>query len=296
VRIGDRVEAGQTLATLDSRELAEARGRYLASLSREEIARANYQREADLWKRKVSSEREFLEAKQALAEARVERRLAGHLLHALGLTEEETRTLPERNEAAMTRYEMHAPIDGVVVERHVVPGEVLREDAGDPPFVVADLSTVWVNLTVYAKDLPVIHPGQAVRVHVAGGVPPADGRIDYVAPALEEATRTATARVVLPNPDGLWKPGLFVTAEVAVKQTRADVVVPRGAVQRLEGRDVVFVEHDGRFEPRPVELGARDTHRVAVLAGLRPGERYVAENAFTLKAELSKEGFGGHSH
>lgn len=296
VRVGDRVEAGQTLAVLDSRELAEARSRYLAAVSREDIARTNYRREADLWERKVNSERDYLEAKQALAEARVERRLTEHQLHALGLAEEEIRSLPERNEAALTRYEMAAPIDGVVVERHVVPGEVLRADGDQPPFVIADLSTVWVNLTIYPKDLPSIRAGQAVTVRMAEGIPPARGRIDYVAPALEEATRTATARVVLPNPEGRWKPGLFVTAEVAVAEDRAGVVVPRNAVQTLEGRTVVFVEHEGRLEPRPVRLGANDADSVAVVAGLEPGERYVAENAFTLKAELAKESFGGHSH
>lgn len=296
VRIGERVEAGETLAVLDSRELAEARGRYLAAHSREQIAATNYRRESDLWERQVNSERDFLEAKQALSEARVERRLAEHQLHALGLSEKEIGSLPERDETTLTRYEMAAPIDGVVVERHAVPGEVLNQDASQPPFVIADLSTVWVHLTVYPKDLSSIRVGQKVRIRMAGALPAAEGRIDYIAPALEQATRTATARVVLDNPDGLWKPGLFVTAEVAVADDAAAVVVPRGAVQTVEGRDVVFVAHGGSIEPRPVQLGAGDAEHVAIRGGLGPGERYVAENAFSLKAELAKESFGGHSH
>ena len=164
--------------------------------------------------------------------------------------------------------------------------------------MIADLSTVWAVLTVYQKDLAAIRSGQTVEVVASHDLAAATGTIDYVSPILDEHTRTTTARVVLANDEGHWRPGLFVTGVVVVERVRGDIVVPKTAIQTVAGRSVVFVETSDGFEARPVRLGQTDGESVEVIAGLESGERYVAAGGFVLKAEMSKAAFShaGHAH
>lgn len=184
-------------------------------------------------------------------------------------------------------YDVTALIDGIVVEKHVTLGEFVRDDADI--FVVADLSTVWVNISVYARFLPVVKVGQRVRVTAPGLDEAAEGRIDYVGPIIGESTRTGVARVVLSNQAGSWQPGLFINAHITVEETRAAVAVPEGAVQTVDGRNVVFVKSaDGTFEVRTVEPGRLGGGVVEITHGLQPGEEYVASGSFIFKAEFGK--------
>ncbi|MGH9204772.1 MAG: efflux RND transporter periplasmic adaptor subunit, partial [Vicinamibacterales bacterium] len=162
-------------------------------------------------------------------------------------------------------------------------------------FVVADLGTVWVNLTVYPKDLPLIELGQTAVITATQSGLQGQGTIRYIRPLLSEETRTSRARVVLDNPDGRWRPGLFVTAKVVTGEIEVALRVPRSALQTIEDRTVVFVQTARGFEPRPVELGRGGDDHVEVVAGLDPGKRFVANGAFTLKAELGK-GEAEHEH
>ena len=111
----------------------------------------------------------------------------------------------------------------------------------------------------------------------------------------KESTRSATARVVLDNRDGAWKPGTFVTGFIATGQEALPVVVPRVAVQNIEGRDVIFVEHEGAFEMTPVTTGRADRTQVGIVSGLAVGTPYVAEGAFHLKATVVTSALGSHA-
>jgi len=103
--------------------------------------------------------------------------------------------------------------------------------------------------------------------------------------------------VVLANPEGTLRPGLFVTARVAVASTAAGIVVPKSALQTFEDRAVVFVQDEDGFEPRPVQIGRENATQVEILSGLEAGQTYVSQGAFTLKAQLLKGAFGdGHNH
>jgi cobalt-zinc-cadmium efflux system membrane fusion protein len=154
-----------------------------------------------------------------------------------------------------------------------------------------------VNLNIYQKDLVSIRKGQTVRIEIGHGIPSADGKIAWVGPQVDEGTRTAKARIELSNPDGSLRPGLFVTAKVAVGGSPVGLVVPKSALQTFEGKTVVFVRTDEGFEPKPVELGRQNGTTVEILSGLTAGQTYAAEGSFTLKAQLSKGAFGdGHNH
>lgn len=294
-KLGDRVQPGEVMAVLESRELADAKAMFLASRERVALANANYLREENLWEKKISSEQDYLKAKQVLAEARIERRSAEQKLHAFGFSHAYLAQLSENPEESFTRYEIIAPFGGEVIEKHITLGEVLPDDA--EAFVIADLSTVWIDLNVYQKDLPLVREGQLVVISAGHGLPDATGKISYLRPVIGEETRTALARIVLPNKQGKWRPGLFVTGKIAVEEMKVPLVVPRSALQTVENKTSVFVQSGEGFEPWPVTLGQSDDTSVEIKSGLVPGQRYVAKGSFTLKAQLSKGAFGeGHAH
>jgi cobalt-zinc-cadmium efflux system membrane fusion protein len=196
---------------------------------------------------------------------------------------------------SLAPYPLKTLIGGVVITKHITRGEPVSQDA--EVFVVADLTEVWIHISVYQKDLPLIRIGQPVVVSAGHGLHEAEGKISYIAPVVDEETRTAAARVVLPNPDGLWRPGLFVTVQIQVDRTEAPVAVPRTALQRIDGETVVFVAQEEGFIPRRIEIGRQGEGIVELESGLAPGERYVSAGGFALKAELSREeSSAGHGH
>ena len=291
--VGDRVAAGEILAVIESRELADAKSEYLAASARGGLAEKNYAREKSLHEKQVSSEQDYLEAEQALAEARIELRSSEQKLHALGLSEEAVEALDAEHDEAITRYEIRSPISGVVTKKHISLGESLGADAGI--FTVVDTSSVWVNLTVYTKNLGAVRLGQEVTLRVDHSGVQAHGEISMVTPFVEESTRSATARVVLDNSDGRWMPGTFVTGFGSTTEENLPVVVARDAVQNIEGRNVVFVEHEGSFEMTTVSLGRMDRVNVELTAGLEPGMRYVSTGSYQLKATVITSDLGSHA-
>lgn len=293
--LGDYVHTSEVMAVLESRELADLKSAYLAAKERVALTEANFRREEDLWKKKISAEKDYLEAKQALAEARIELRSAEQKLHAIGFSEKYLAQLSGHPDIAFTRYQLVAPFSGTVIEKHIVLGEVLKDDT--EAYVVADLSTVWVNLNVYQKDLPFVRKGQPVIISAGHGIPDAQGEISYVGPLVGEQTRTALARVVLPNPEGHWRPGLFVTGKITVENLEVPLLVPKTALQTVEDKLSVFIKTEGGFKPQPVTVGRTNETHVEITSGLTPGQEYVMNGAFTLKAQLSKGTFGdGHAH
>ncbi len=130
------------------------------------------------------------------------------------------------------------------------------------------------------------------------GLPADTGEIAYIGPLVGEETRTALARVVLQNPGGQWKPGLFVTGRVTAGAMGVDVAVPKEALVRIEDTPHVFVQEPDGFRPAPVRVGRSDQDRVEILEGLQAGRRLAASGVFHLKAELDKAAFAhaGHSH
>jgi cobalt-zinc-cadmium efflux system membrane fusion protein len=188
---------------------------------------------------------------------------------------------------SLTVYELKAPIAGTVIERQISLGEYVSEQK--PAFVVADLSTIWVDLSIYRQDLKRVHLNDEVLIDPDDGRSEIKGTISYMAPIGSSETQTALARVVLQNPDGRLRPGLFVTARLVLAHRNVAVAVRAGAIQRLESKTVVFVREDGdKIEARPVELGESDSKYVEIRAGLSAGEHYVAENSFVVKAEMGK--------
>ncbi|MGH8725706.1 MAG: efflux RND transporter periplasmic adaptor subunit, partial [Burkholderiales bacterium] len=288
--LGDRVKKGELLAVLESRTLADLKSEHLATRTRLELARGTFEREQRLWEEKISAQQDYLASRQALAEAEIAHRNAEQKLLALGLTHA---ALMRGGADGLTRYEIRALIDGVVTEKHLAIGEAVKEDASI--FTIADLSTVWAEMTIYPKDLSRVKLGQKVTVRASALNAEVDGRVSYVGSLIGEQTRSAKARVTLLNPERSWRPGLFVTVDLVQDETEVPVAVSVQAIQTYRDWKVVFGRFGELFEARPVELGRSDGKWVEVVNGLAPGTLYAATNSFVLKADLGKSG-ATHDH
>jgi cobalt-zinc-cadmium efflux system membrane fusion protein len=290
---GETVEKDQLLAVLQSRELAEVKAAYLADLERLSLARENFEREKRLWEKKISSEKDYLAEKTAFAEAKIALTASEQKLRALGLSQQYFDTL-KGSPTDLTNYEIRAPIGGTVIERHLSLGEAVSTDAA--VFMIAETSSVWVDITVYPEDLPNVGPGQTVQIELGNG-PDLEGSISFVTANVHEETRTAVARVIIDSADGRLKPGMFVKALIELGKETGEVRIPKSAVQNFNNSPVVFVREGDSFEPRPVRLGRENSKYVQILAGVEEGESYAAEGAFTLKALIQKSQMGeGHGH
>ena len=161
-------------------------------------------------------------------------------------------------------------------------------------FSVADLSVLWVEMAIPPRDLPMARQGQ--RVMMTGeGEARTEGKIVFLSPVLDPETRSARGVAEIPNTDGTWRAGGFVTAHLSTGEQPVDVLVPREAVQEVEGKKVVFVRNEGGFELREVEVGREDANSYEIIFGLDAGTEIAVGNAFSLRAELSKSE-AGHAH
>nr|WP_315255419.1 efflux RND transporter periplasmic adaptor subunit [uncultured Duganella sp.] len=283
--LGETVKRGQLLAVLASSALSEQRSELLSAQRRLALASTTLERERKLWQDKISAEQDYLQARQAMNEAEIALQNARQKLSVLGTG--------AAAGAQLNQLELRAPFDGVVMEKHLALGEAIKEDAN--VFTISDLSTVLADFAVPPQDLNRVRVGETVIVRASAFEAQASGKITYVGSLLGEQTRTANARVALPNPERAWRPGLFVNVDVQSGLSAAAVTVASGAVQTVDGQSAVFVRNATGFVVRPVTLGRSDGKLTEILQGLPAGATYAAANSFVLKAELGK-GSAEHAH
>jgi len=298
--LGDSVQKGQVLAELDSIELGQTKAEYLKSKANLEVVRANYSREDRLFKKQISSEKEYLYAKAEFIRSESALNAAVETLRLLGLNDKEISSLKwDGKNRPASNFPLIAPFTGTVVEQHIVLGEFIKPE--DRPYTIADLSHLWIQLDIYEKDLRWVEVGKAVDIKVnAYPGERYEGKVTYISDILDESTRTAKARVELLNSDGRLKPGMFATAIISIPSSEDTevIVVPSSAIQQIEGKTSVFVEvGEDSFEMREVSLGQNTGDYIQVIKGLSPGDRVVTEGGFYLKSALLKEEMGeGHAH
>lgn len=284
VNAGDKVRKGQVLATVSSQAIADVRSDLLAAQKRVGLARTSYQREKQLWEEKISAQQDYLQAQNDLQEAEINLSRIQQKLGALGAGSSGT---------GQARYEIRSPIDGVVTLKKVSQGQVVSEV--DSLFEVSDLSTVWAEMTIYAKDINTVKSGQRVTIKAAAFDAQSVGNISYVGSLVGEQSRTAMARVILSNPENTWLPGLPVNIELSVNEVDVPLAVSLEGIQTMNEETVVFGRYGSNFEARPVTLGRRDEKYVEVIEGLNAGEKYAAANSYLIKADIGKAG-ASHEH
>ncbi len=291
VTVGQRVSEGEVLAVLRSAALGDARAALAEARAELAVAEAAHARQRELADAGIGARRALVEAEGALRTARA--RVAG-LRDRTGVY--------GRGGAGAVTY-LRSSIAGQVVERHATVGEVAAADA--TLFVVADASVVWIAGRASPEDGGALAPGAAAQLTVRGLPERAwSGALAWVAPVLDEDTRTLPVRMVLANDeDGALRPGLFGTLRVARPGSAPSVTVAADAVQRLDERTVVFVPGaatagagEATFDVRDVTVGRTAGGRTEIVDGLEAGERYVARGAFVLKSRLVRDELEGHEH
>jgi len=284
-QLGEQVKKGDLLAVLESREMADAKADYLASWRAEELARSIYEREERLWNQKVTAEQDYLTAKNAHQSAKIKLDLAHQRLDTIGLTHDEIKALPKQSAESDYRfYEIRSPIAGSVTARDAVFGQMVGTDRDI--FTIADVSKVWVELAIAPGDLSFAREGQDVRIEA--GAQKGTAKIIALSPLIDPETRSARAIAELDNTGSVWRLGDYVNARLLSAEQDANLIVPNGAIQTVDGKKVVFVNEGGGFRARPITTGREDSLNVEVLSGLEFGETIATSNTFTLKAELGK--------
>jgi cobalt-zinc-cadmium efflux system membrane fusion protein len=290
---GQPVRRGQPLAELQSVVVGQARAERSAALARADLARKTADRMRGLAADQVISKSELQQAEAGEAEAEADLRAAEASLDALGVGPGKAGRLSE--------ILLTAPISGTVLERRAVRGQSLSTEApAEPLFRIGDLSRLWLVVQAPERDVVRLAAGAAAEITLAA-VPGQKlrGTVEWIGREVDAHSRTVPVRIVLPNADGRLRPGMFATARIATGAAGGGepvVTVPARALQRMDDQWVVFLPREpGRFEARPVQRGRDLGNEVAVLAGLKPGDRVVVEGAFVLRAEAEK-GEGGAEH
>ncbi len=207
----------------------------------------------------------------------------------------ETIAVIESNES-LTKYNVVSGINGTIIDIHMTAGELTGEN-NLQEIIVADLTRVWAELSVYQNDMPYIKKGQLVKISAGYGSHDTESQISWVSPVVDVKSRTTVARVLLENKTGKWKPGMFITAQVLTLKKRVKLAVEKNSLQIFEGQTVIFTRDKHGFEPQPVTVGIQNTLTAEILSGLYNGQKYASKGAFTIKAEIMKESFGeGHNH
>lgn len=285
VNAGDKVSQGQLLAVMSSQALVDLRTEVLATQKRHALARSNFEREKKLWEEKISAEQDYLQARNAMQEADITLQSAQQKLASLGAG--------MTSKGSLNRYEIRSPIAGTVTEKHISMGQSLKDDAAI--FTVADLSSVWVEIAIPAKDLNNVRTGQSAKVSANAFDATAEGKLSYVGAVMGEQTRTAKARLLLPNTKGVWYPGLTVNVALLSAEVEVPVAIVNEAIQIIDEQATVFASYGDQLEARPVELGRSDGKYTEIRKGLQAGTAYVAKNSFLIKAELGKAA-ASHEH
>jgi cobalt-zinc-cadmium efflux system membrane fusion protein len=284
--IGDFVRAGEIMAVLESHDMADIKAGYLAALSKERLAASVLNREEKLYQEKVSPAQDYMNAKNNYEEALINVQLTKQKLRSFGLNNQEISDLGNQNDPDLRLYHIPSPIDGTVIMRHITYGEFIENNK--TIYEVADLKKVWVEIGIYPKDLYQVKVGQLIEVEIPGENRSSQARIIYVSPIVAEETITAKAIAELDNSQGTWHPGTFVKANIMTEKMDVPLVITKEAIQSSEGQIFVFVVTPEGFEKRMIKLGLSDQDHVQILSGLKPGDQYVANKSFLLKAELGK--------
>lgn len=293
---GDRVKAGHALAYLDSVELDQIWSEYRKAQGKVKLARRNLQREETLFQKKISPEKDVLKARQELDEAEADINYAQERFRLVGV--DVAQFAATRGNGSHPLVPVASPVGGIVVEKTITQGEVVNPEK--TLFLVADLSTLWVAIDVYEKDMSRLKVGTGVKVSVTAFPDKVfKGKISYVANVVDEKTRTEKARVTIDNASGLLKPGMFASVLIETKNIGGErlIAVPEEAVQIDGAARYVFVQvAPDKFARRDIETGRSIGKSLEVTAGLKVGEVFAVKGAFILKSELKKGELEGDAH
>jgi cobalt-zinc-cadmium efflux system membrane fusion protein len=279
--LGTEVQAGETLAVLESVALGEASSALMAARAAQRIAEADFKRAETLQAEEIIAQKDYLRARAEYDKANAELRAAQDRVRVLGAN-------PASTDRTGARLVLTAPFAGTVVARKATVGELASPS--EPLFAVADLSKVWIEANIIETLLARVHKGSHATVSVSAYPGERfEGHVTYIAATLDKDSRTVAARIELENPDGRLKPEMFATARIEAADTPRELLtVSNEAIILLHGLPTVFVAEGDGFEPRPIEAGDKLDGRTVVKSGIEAGDKIVVSGAYALKARLLK--------
>ncbi len=297
-RLGDRVSAGDPLVEYDNIELGLAIGEFLGAKAAEQQSLTDLEVKKKILERSLEllragalarttydiREAEFKDAEAKVSAARATTEKIEEQIHRHGWTDQDLANLPSKEGHSLTHSILKAPFSGAITSFHVVVGEVV--DPSTELLAITDMSSLWVLADVFEKDLAQVKPGKAVQVRVASYPGTAFvGRISYVTDVIDPKTRTAKARCLVRNSNGLLKLEMFATVEIPVDQTTPLLSVPDASLQQIEGKSVVFVRtSETEFQRREVQTGITSGGFTEIRFGLKEGEAVASRGSFVVKA------------
>jgi cobalt-zinc-cadmium efflux system membrane fusion protein len=281
---GDHVSSGQPMLYVASPDYSMQSAAFMKARTAFELADKNYKRAADLYAHHAIAEKDLQQAESDRNQAQTDLQASAAALRILGVRDPDSLA----GHALSAEVPLLAPLAGQVVERLVSPGQLLQAGATQC-FTISDMSTVWVLVNVYQKDLANVHVGDSVVIQSDAYPDVFHGKISYVAPALDPNTRTVQARIVTPNPAQELKKDMYVTALVNAGSIPNALAVPDAAVLRdTENLPFVYVQTGGnQFARRPVTLGANQGGQTQITNGLKAGEHVVDDGGIFLQFQNS---------
>ena len=288
VELGAQVRRGEPVSVIFSSDLADAQMKYLSMRATFEADHQKLLRTEKLVALGAASRQELEEVTATHAGHETEVAAARQRLLLLGLSARQVDALTDASHV-VSEVTVPAPASGIIIARGVNPGQVVS--AGQELFVVTDLSTVWVIGDLYEKDFPTVRVGSNAVIVVPSTNQTLRGRVAYIDPRVDPASRTAKVRVEVPNAGGNLRLGMFVTMTFETRSNQRIMLVPQAAVQAVGERSVVYTSvegEEGKFTERPVKLGVSRGNLVQVVAGLKAGDKVVTDGSFFLRSEAAR--------
>lgn len=286
-KLGDRVAAGQTLASLDSVAVGEAHAAWVQAQAELNIAQSDFKRAESLIADEIIPRKDFLRAQADQEKAAANLRNAADRLRLLG-------GAPAQGNRVST-FGVSSPFAGTVIEKKATLGGLASPS--EALFTVADLSQVWIQAALPESVLAKVRVGANAKVAVpAYPSETFNGRVAHIGAGVNKDTRTVAARIEVTNADGRLKPEMFATATIEVAgEQRSAMSLPDDAIVLMQGQPTVFVLEQGAYAARVVEPGERIGGRTVVKSGIKSGEQVVTAGAYALKARQQKSQLG-HGH
>ncbi len=291
VDTGTRVKRGDVLLYVSSPDITQAVSDYRKASNRLDLARRTLERDKDLLAHLAISQRDYEATEADYNDAGTDVEDALQRLRILGVGAADLKQAERQNVPIRPELALRAPIAGTVVEKLVLPGQIIEAGSTDA-FVITDTSTLWVQGHIYEKDLRSVHRGDVAEMRNPSFPVVFHGTVAYIGDIIDPATRTTPVRIVTPNPDHLLKKDLFLDVTITDKTTRQPLVVPVTAVLYDEQNfPFVYVQVDpGRFAQRQVTVGAQREDRIEIAEGLRQGDQVVSQGSLFLQFANSFKG------
>jgi cobalt-zinc-cadmium efflux system membrane fusion protein len=287
VKIGDWVEKGQPVLTVQSEEVGRAKSEYYKAIADLELARQNHEREKRLFTRGVGAQKNTLAAEAGFKVAQASLDAAEKKLHVLGFSEADVRTIAETHQVH-PEIKISAPISGRVIEHKAILGSMM--DQTTDLMTIMDPTVLWVDADVFERDIAKIRIGQEVQVTVLaypGRI--FRGKLSYISETMNPETRTLNVRTEVQNKDAKLKHGMFADVSIILNGAQKVLTVPAEAILEDNNQDIVFVKTGGQYTPRIVTVSAEQNGYCALAEGLQEGEVVVVKNAYALKSKLYDE-------